>query len=180
MFKKISLFAIFALVSICGQAQESSSTKIGVSAGYLNQEWDIDSRDFDLSGNSSGYYAGLFADFDLGSSFRLQTSALYAKTDELDQILVPVMAKYYLGNSGFNIQAGPQVNFSIDDLGVPDRFGLALAGGLGYDINDNFRLEARYAREILNRVDADSQETRITGITGYKFHNLSLGLSYVF
>ena len=90
------------------------------------------------------------------------------------------MAKYYLGNSGFNIQAGPQVNFSIDDLGVPDRFGLALAGGLGYDINDNFRLEARYAREILNRVDADNQETRITSITGYKFHNLSLGLSYAF
>ena len=74
MFKKISLFAIFALVSICVQAQESSSTKIGVSAGYLNQEWDIDSRDFDLSGNSSGYYAGLFADLTLAavSDCRLQ------------------------------------------------------------------------------------------------------------
>ena len=74
----------------------------------------------------------------------------YANVKESNMLYVPLMARYYVQNSAFNIQAGPQTAYILDAEGL-NRFGLDLGFGAGYVIDENFFLEARYAFELTNR-----------------------------
>jgi len=81
----------------------------------------------------------------------IQPSVNFAIVEDSNWLFVPVMLKYYVADK-LNIAAGPQGTFSLEDTeGLVSTFGLDLAFGAGYDINDNFYLQARYALELTNR-----------------------------
>jgi hypothetical protein len=60
---------------------------------------------------------------------------------------------------------GPQGSFSFEDKqGLPiNTFGLDLSFGAGYDFNENFYLEARYAFELTNRTPDGFEAEFING-----------------
>lgn len=150
--KKVLLAAVGLFFAAQVNAQE-----FGITAGYLNLTASTSYGDMDVSASESGFYAGVLADFELSESFHLEPAVVYGNANEANTLFIPVLVKYYIETSGFNIQAGPQGTLVLDDLegsGVKS-FGLDLGFGAGYDINENFFLQARYAFELTNRADTD-------------------------
>ena len=89
------------------------------------------------------------------------------------------MAQYYIAESGFFVQAGPQGTISLEDnLGVVNSFGLDLALGAGYAINENFFVEAKYSIEITNRLSDEVRD--MFPDTKLKLNSLMVGLGYKF
>ncbi|MTI32478.1 porin family protein [Xanthovirga aplysinae] len=100
--------------------------------------------------------------------------------DKLYYLQIPIMAKLYLGNSGFNIEAGPQIGVSLggkrsfstssefnDSFGInPTDIGsgditnlnpidLGLNFGVGYEIN-GFDINARLNYGLTSTLDEES------------------------
>ena len=161
----------------------------GLQAGYTNVEGKSSNSldDFSYSGSSSGFYLGVLADIEFSEQFHLQPSVNYANADETSLLVIPVMVQYYIENSGFYVQAGPQAtlileNTSLNGVDILNTFGLDAAFGAGYQITENFFVEAKYSLELTNRfsndikdaaeienVDVDSQLNALSIGVGYKF-----------
>ncbi|WP_417359567.1 outer membrane beta-barrel protein [Galbibacter sp.] len=172
MFKKFFFFATL-LASMATFGQEVS---FGAQAGYLNMNAKATYDGASVSEGNSGFYVGALADFTLSESFHVQPSLNYGNVDDTGFLIIPVMAQYHIQNSGFYLQAGPQATYALED--TPDEingFGLDLALGAGYQINDNFFVEAKYAFEITNRLSGDAGND-----VKYRINTLSVGLGYKF
>ena len=94
---------------------------------------------------------------------------------ETSFLTVPVLAQYYIEDSGFFVQAGPQANFILEDVNI-NTVGLDAAFGVGYHIDEHFFLDARYAFEATNRYSGDDYfddiKVRLNTLNiriGYKF-----------
>jgi len=168
--KKI-IFSVAVLLS--GMVLQAQDIDFGVTAGYLNAEGKIKAEDFTISVSESGFYIGAVVDFTIDEKFHIQPELLYASIDDSDGILLPIMARYYVSDK-FNLQAGPQIVFSLED--TPEDFSSVefdIAGGLGYDITDNFFLEARYTFQ-LNNSYTGPEDVKVRG------NYLTIGVGYTF
>ncbi|MBC8032915.1 MAG: PorT family protein [Chitinophagaceae bacterium] len=111
-----------------------------------------------------GFHVGGLMSFKLGNNVALQPEVLFssqgAKYEQADQeenltvsyINLPVLLKLKT-NSGFFIEAGPQVGFKVgEDADVPNQtienfandLDLSVAGGLGYHSRSGFGISGRY------------------------------------
>ena len=95
-------------------------------------------------------------------------------------LYVPIMAKYYIGDSQFNLQAGPQAAIILDEVGGMNAFGLDLGFGAGFDITENFFLEARYAFEVTNRMGDEFAEAFPESDAKVRINTLQVGVGYKF
>jgi hypothetical protein len=120
------------------------------------------------SGNSSkiGLHLGVFMDGKISDKVHFQPELLYSSqgsliainSDELrfnyNYMSVPLMLKIYL-ESGFHIQAGPQIAFLIDANATDGRNSMSVKNqmngtdfsvclGMGYEFEGGFLLNARY------------------------------------
>lgn len=170
MMKKIVFSAALLLSGMWLQAQD---VDFGVTAGYLNGEAKVKGDGLTISGNESGFYVGAVADFTLTEDFHIQPELVYASIDESDALFLPVMAKYYVAPK-LNLQAGPQFVFSLEES-VEDISSVEfdLAGGLGFDITEEFFIEARYSFQINNSYtgpeDVKLRANYLTIGVGYTF-----------
>ena len=172
MFKKFLFFAIL-LTSMATFGQE---VRFGAQAGYLNMQDKATYDGTSVSENYSGFFVGALADFTLSESFHLQPSLNYGKVEDTSFLIIPVMAQYHIQESGFYVQAGPQGTISLEDTAEGfNSFGLDLGVGAGYQINENFFVEAKYAFEITNRYSGDGSDDIKSRI-----NTLSVGLGYKF
>ena len=116
-------------------------------AGINNVSLKVDAGEFGSDSDSElGFYVGGGYNFEVSDQFDIEPSLLFSFVEELTSLYIPIMAKYKIGDS-FNVQAGPQINYLLEDL--PDgEFGLDLAFGAGYQIDDNWFVEARYGFQI--------------------------------
>lgn len=185
MLKKL-LFVSAILTSMASFSQE---VDFGIQAGYINMEGRSSNsvENISASGSSSGYFLGALADFTLSENFHLQPSVNYANTDEVNFLIVPILAQYYIQDSGFYFHAGPQATFVLDNVSVAgvdmlNTFGLDLAFGIGYEIDANFFLEAKYSFELTNRYTKEVKNAAESLGTDVKsrFNALTLGLGYKF
>lgn len=185
MFKKLLFLSAFML-SLLSYGQQ---VQFGLQGGYLNMEAKSSSSigNVSSSGSSSGYFVGALAEFGLSDAVRLQPSVNYANADEVNFLMIPVVVQYYIQDSGFYFLAGPQGTFVLDKLSINgvnliNTFGLDLALGVGYQIDSNFFLEAKYSLELTNRYSdeirnaAETQGAKVQS----KFNALSLGVGYKF
>ncbi|KQC34230.1 hypothetical protein AAU57_13460 [Nonlabens sp. YIK11] len=201
--KKVLAIAVIALGSIgFAQAQEID---FGVQVGYniANLQGD-DVEDVDAR---NGINVGITGEYEFGPSFGLLVGAIYSQqgaegvnafgqdvTLKLDYINVPVLAKFYLGGSGFSIDAGPQIGFVVKDEseitdGVltgtttdydAESIDLSVGGGLTYKFREGTVLEGlslggRYMVGVSNIYEDDS--TLDDDITNQVF---SINLGYKF
>ncbi len=178
--KKLFLFCVanvlsFGYVFAQDDAKPASDINIGVTAGFLSvtEKAKAESEGLSYSQSDSGFYVGLLAEFELSDKLNLQPELLYANVAETSLIYVPLQLEYFVTDKLF-LLGGPQATIFLDDVpqGI-NEFGLDLFFGIGFDIDENFFLEGRYAFELTNRVNTDLDITdRINSLMigiGYKF-----------
>jgi hypothetical protein len=166
--KKVVLGLCFLVGGIfMAQAQEGFAVK----AGLNNVSVSVDLGTFgNVSDSELGFFVGGGYNFEIDEQWAIEPSLLLSIVSDLTSLYIPVMLKYEVAPS-FNIQAGPQINYLLED--VPDgALGIDLALGGGYQINDNWFVEARYGFEVMrggDYGDAVSINTLTIG-AGYRFN----------
>ena len=191
--KKFILLLLLMAVSMGMNAQETS--RFGLTAGLLNTNVDFD---FTLSNfsatNNTGFYIGAVADVPLSEKFHFQPELTYGSAGDLGFIFLPAMLKFYAAE-GFHLQAGPQFAFSttLNDIkndvtaavelidedfadsieSILRNFGVDIGFGAGYDINENFTIQARYSLELTNRYNGPG-----SGLLTLNAQQLMVGFVY--
>ena len=160
--------AVFAFANV--NAQE-----FGVLAGFSNVSADFDGE----SDSESGFHIGALAEFDLSEEFALQPELTYTSAGDFSAANLNIIAKYAISEQ-FNIQAGPQVGLImgdvadlIDSFDDSSKLNLQLAAGVGYDIDENFFVQARYGFQLNNHYTGDAD-------FDLKFNTLTVGVGYKF
>jgi opacity protein-like surface antigen len=157
--------------------------QFGVKAGVNFSTLEGDNT-YDLS-HYTNFHFGAVLELGIFQNFSIQPELLYssqgAKVDsdavkdiKYDYITVPVLAKFYLITDKLSLEAGPQFSFMINE-NVPDQFesktfDFALAGGLAYNITNNFFVQARYVAGLSEAAkDAEITNKVIQLSAGIKF-----------
>lgn len=171
--KYTSVFIVFLalIISIKSVGQDTS---FGITAGLLNGGEKFKSGSISESASDTGFYIGINARIPLNDNFIVVAEIDYGNLESSHFAFASVRAQYYVV-SKFYLQAGPQVSYLFDDLG--DNFaqaGIDLSLGLGYDISEQFRVQARYSFELTNRSRIESED-----ITS-RLRWLQVGLEYSF
>ena len=182
MIKKL-FFICLLLSGTAGFAQ----VDFGINAGFNNSTVKNSTQGRSESADASGYFVGVLSQFSLTESFQLEGAVNYVNAEDSNFLQIPVLLKYYVGSSAFNIQAGPQASIILDEVyGPVSKFGLDLALGAGYDINTDFFVFARYSFEVTNRTSEGFQvyspdvmtEQTIEAETRYNALNIGLGYRF--
>lgn len=165
----LSAFAVCAFAFTTNAQEVSFGATVGfTSAMSKNEGGNISETD-----SESGFYIGGLADFTISDKFHVQPELAYSAVKDFNSIVLPIMAKYYVTEQ-LNVQAGPTVNYILEDTGDDfSKLGLLLSAGAGYDINENFLVQARYGLQLNNYYTGDlDYSTKINILTvgvGYKF-----------
>ncbi|MDY8136398.1 porin family protein [Aquimarina sp. 2201CG5-10] len=173
MKKTLLIIALAVTGIVSTQAQEK--VRFGATAGYLSGNAKVDTDLGDFSTTEGGFYLGFVADFNVSEQFNVQTELSYANIDDTSFMQLPIMAKYYVSeNSGFNIQAGPQITYTLEDVADDfTKFNIGLGAGVGYDITENIFVESRYVFQLNNyytgSADITSRINFLNFGVGYKF-----------
>ncbi len=159
MMKKISLLIAFLLATTMA-VNAQGEVQFGLTGGFINGSGKASVAGFDVAtvADGSGFFIGILADIGVADKLSVQPELFYGGIDGEGGIFLPVMLKYYLAEK-FNIQAGPQLDFitGLNDLEkeLIKTTGFSLGFGAGFDINDNFAVQARYNVGLNNRIDGD-------------------------
>lgn len=183
------------LTFFAGYGLLAQNVNFGLTGGYFLGSSDLSIGGFDIGNtvsdlkfsDGSGFFVGLLVDLEAIDKFHIQPEAVYTNVSGDASIVVPVMAKYYIADV-FNIQFGPQLDFALNlpDLydTVMKKVGFGLAVGAGFDINDMFAIQGKYAFGLSERF-----ESGITDVLGdfgsilspsLKTNMLQIGLVYKF
>lgn len=165
------LVVLFVLGGLIGtQAQEM---RLGLTAGYLNAKAGIKTAGLRISDSESGFFAGLAADFEASDKFNIQPELLYANVNDSEGLILPILGRIGLSDR-FNLQVGPQFVFSLEEsMEEISNFEFDLVGGIGFDIDKDFFLEARYSVQ-LNNSYTGSEDFKV------RANYLTVGLGYWF
>lgn len=163
------LFILIAMATLSVNAQSN----FGLTAGYLSATAKAESGGISISASESGFFAGFFADFEVSENFNVQPELQYISIQDGNALLLPVLAKYYVSEK-FNLQAGPQLMFDLDES-VDDfsSVNIDLAFGAGYDIDENFSVLARYSFQLNNTYTGPLDLTA-------RVNFINVGLAYKF
>ncbi|WP_420322127.1 outer membrane beta-barrel protein [Flagellimonas sp.] len=168
--RKLFVSALFlAGFVLTTQGQEGFAVK----AGFNNVSMSVDTGDAffgNVSDSELGFYFGGGYNFEASEEIDIEPSVLLSVVDDLTSLYIPVMVKYNVSDK-FNIQAGPQINYLLEDL--PDgEFGLDIAVGGGFQIDDNWFVEARYGLQVSRGGDFGEvvDINTLTAGVGYRFN----------
>ncbi|MGN6418074.1 MAG: porin family protein [Pseudobacter sp.] len=185
--KGIAIILWLFTLSITAMAQDN--VQFGLKAGISSSNLNSNIESATISSRQS-FYAGGIALFPVSKSFSIQSEFLYSgegtKTNviemELNYLRVPILLQYK-HNSGFHVEAGPQLGFLVnhkvtlidqeEEVEADKQLGKAsttIAIGCGYRLKNGLGLDIRYARGIDNPIAA--QNAKLVVISG--------GLSYTF
>ncbi len=182
------LFALFLSVQSFSQ-----SSNYGITAGYNNFiiSASVDGIPGSGSNGASGYYIGVYGDFELGNKFSLQPELQFGQVfnegNSGEMLILPVMFKYYIVEK-FNIEAGPVLDYMLDneDEEISD-FGLGLGFGGAFHINKKLSVTTRYSLGLTNRTPdvnfadfSGGDPAFINAGLNTKFDYFQVGLSYKF
>ena len=161
MRKKVRVVAL-VLIGFSMNAQEGFFAKAGLS----NVTAKVDIFDESVSDSEMGFFVGVGYNFDVSDDFDVEPSLLYSLVNDLNSLYIPIMAKYEVADE-FTIQAGPQINYLLEDM-TQGEFGLDLAFGVGYNFSEQFFADARYGIEVSRDIEGFSLNTLQIGV-GYRF-----------
>ena len=204
----LSAMALVAATTLSVAQEIDFGVQAGANFATLTGDQDGDTN------HRNGINVGITGEYMFNNSFGLFAGAIYSqqgfenestisfgdvivdatRTLKLDYINVPVLAKFYLGNSGFSIDAGPQIGFLVNDedefesndnsievdAGDAETIDLSVGGGLSYKFLEGTTLEglslsARYMRGFTNvykdsDVFSDDLNNSVISVNlGYKF-----------
>ena len=169
--KKLLLSAV---ITVLGFSQvNAQDVKFGLKGGADFASMRLKAEGENLSTSETGFYIGAFAEIGISESFIFQPEVLYVSVEDLDQIAIPLMAKFPVSEE-FNILAGPALGILLNAEEGTKSFNFGLEAGVSYDITENFLIEARYNLGLANLLeDAPSgYSVKLSGFfagIGYKF-----------
>ncbi|SHM13227.1 porin family protein [Flavobacterium chilense] len=192
--KKIILCAIAVMAFGFTNAQQ---TRFGVKGG-LNLSTVV-GGDVENTKTLVGFHVGGFAEIHVVQRFYVQPELLFSaqgtKVDgpfgtdadiKLNYLNIPVVAKYYIVDKKFSVEAGPQLGILLsakaDGTDIKDNTRSADLGfnlGAGYNFTDNFSVGLRYTIGLspLSDKDIDNSDDYYDSA---KNSNLALSLAYKF
>jgi hypothetical protein len=192
--KKIILAAIAVMAFGFANAQQ---TRFGIKGG-LNMSTVV-GGDVDNTKSLVGFHVGGFAEIHVVEKFFIQPELLFStqgtKFDgpfgedydtKLNYLNIPVLAKYYIVDKKFSVEAGPQLGILLsakaDDNDIKDftrsvDFGFNL--GAGYSFTDNLSINLRYTIGLSPLFDEDI-DSEGEYYDSAKNSNLALSLAYKF
>ncbi|MBO9586146.1 MAG: PorT family protein [Flavobacterium sp.] len=189
--KKIILSAIAIMAFAFTNAQ---STRFGVKGG-LNISNIVGG---DVNNNSSlvGFHIGGLAEIHVVEKFYIQPELLFstqgAKFDgpasdvKLNYLNIPVLAKYYIVDKKFNVEAGPQLGILLSAKANGNDFkdytrstDLGFNLGAGYSFTENLSVGLRYTIGLSPITDKNIDNSS-DYYDSAKNSNLQLSLAYIF
>lgn len=148
--KKLLLCVAIAVLSVINiNAQE---TKFGLKAGADFASMRLKAEGDNVSTSETGFYIGAFAEINASESFIFQPEVLYVSVKDLDQIAIPLLAKFPVSEQ-FNILVGPSLGIILNAEDGMKSFNFGAEAGIAYDFTDDFFLEARYNLGLANLLD---------------------------
>jgi hypothetical protein len=192
--RKIILSAIAVMAFGFTNAQE---TRFGVKGG-LNISTVV-GGDVEDTKSLVGFHVGGFAEINIVQRFFIQPELLFStqgtKVDgpfgtdadiKLNYLNIPVLAKYYIVDKKFSVEAGPQLGVLLsakaEDEDIKDftrsvDFGFNI--GAGFNFTDNLSVGLRYTIGLspLSDEDIDNEDDYYDSA---KNSNLALSLAYKF
>lgn len=192
--KKIILSAIAIMAFTFSNAQ---STRFGVKGG-LNIS-NVVGGDVDNNKALVGFHIGGLAEIHVVEKFFIQPELLFsaqgAKFDgpfgsdgdlKLNYLNIPVLAKYYVVDKKFSVEAGPQLGILLSAKADGEDFkdytrstDLGFNLGAGYDFTDNFSVGLRYTIGLSPISDKDIDDSG-EYYDSAKNSNLQISLAYKF
>lgn len=171
MKKNILLAAAAFMITTGVNAQE---TTFGAKAGFTSGNAKVDVGSASVSSSESGFFVGLVVDIPVSEGFHVQPEALYTNIDDTSFLQIPVLAKYLIGETGLNLQAGPQFNLVLEE--TADDFSslsVGLTGGVGFDFTEKFFAEAHYNVQLTNSFTGSEDIT-----SKIDFFNIGVGYRF--
>lgn len=171
--KKITLLL---LITVFGYLTvHAQKTRIGVTAGVVNAGGRVE---FDngqtVNNNRQGFYGGLVFDYGITSRINIETELDYVSAGSTDFFQVPLLVKFYMGDTNFYFQVGGQYTYTLDETSEEiSRSNIAFAFGAGFDINKRVNLNVRFAPQL-----NDFQEEEVNNIVSTKINYLNIGVAY--
>ena len=173
-----NLYFLVVITIMTAASMTAQETRFGVNAGYTSVSANVKSSgiDIDDGDSESGFYVGLVIERRVVDILGLQAELNYVNINDTGTLSLPVVGKFYVGGSDFNLQAGPQISYVLEDsLEGITNFIFSTVLGLGYDIGDDFFIQARYAFQLNNSFtgpansDVSIRNNFISAGVGYKF-----------
>lgn len=166
IFLSVAAFLAFGFVN----AQEAKfGLKAGADFASLHGKFDGDS----YQDAETGFYAGAFADITVSDKFHIQPELLYVSVNDLDQIQIPVLAKFPVVED-LSLLAGPNVGFLLNAGEGTKTLNFGLDLGLSFDLNEDFSLDGKYNFGLSNLIEGGNSDFS-SKLSGFFF-----GLSYKF
>src|SRR6056297_913427 len=162
--KKLFFVGLAVVGFVC--SSQAQDVRFGATAGYLNALGSVKAEGISISDSESGFYFGAAADFEVAENFNIQPELLYVNVNEASALFLPILGKFAISEK-FNLQAGPQLVFSLED-DIPDEI-----SSFEFDITEDFFVEARYTFQINNSYTG-SEDLKLRG------NYLTVGLGYWF
>ncbi len=187
--KKISFVILLAILSIT-TTNAQGNVQFGVTGGLINGSGNISIGGINIGNilqsvdvnvlDGTGFFIGALVDIEATKKLHVQPELLYAGIGGEGALLIPIMAKYYVGGN-FNLQAGPQLDYVLNIPSIAEplvkEFGLSLGIGAGFDINDDFAVQAKYTFGLTDRLE-DVLNNIIS--SSLKIDTFQIGLVYNF
>lgn len=134
----ISLILVILFASL-STAQEAH---FGIKGGANFTFYKTDELNFGTHPDSdTGFYAGLFIDFEVNETFSLQPEVLYIGINDFSFLNIPLYAKYEVANNLY-ILAGPSMNYFFNFL--INKFKVRADLSTAYNITQNLDIHIKY------------------------------------
>ncbi|TYA71842.1 outer membrane beta-barrel protein [Seonamhaeicola marinus] len=152
--------------ALAGKTVVASKTSNASNASVLNE--------FSNNTSKSGFFIGYyFTDIELGSKLELQPEINFVSVKDLEQIQVPILAKYEVIDK-INVLAGPNIGYLIDAPTGVKSINFSGDVGAAYELTENLNVNARYNFGISNLLDnpGGNATSRLSGFQvglGYQF-----------
>lgn len=152
--KKVSI--ILAIVAIFtfknANTQEGFSAKAGINIVSVKFDGlNLLGFSYDFTESETGFYVGGGYKFPVSDTFSVEPAVLFSLVNRATSLYIPVMGQYYFTDN-FYAQAGPQINYLLEDID-DGALGVDVAIGGGYNINEEWYVEARYGFEVFRGGD---------------------------
>ncbi|MDO5981333.1 porin family protein [Flavivirga spongiicola] len=169
--KKLLLCAAVAVFGL--SSMNAQETKFGVKAGIDAASQKLKGGIVSVTVSETGFYVGAFAEIGISDAFSFQPEVLYVAVDNLDQIAIPLMAKFGVSEK-LDVLAGPALGILLDTADGVKSFNYGIEAGAAYDITEELFVEARYNIGLANLIEnaPSGTSTKLSGFfvgLGYRF-----------
>ena len=138
--KKVIWFSIFFIFCIYSQGQ--SNTNFGVKGGLNITFFKVKESNFGFNPDTeTGYYGGVFFDFEIDQVLSIQPEILYIGLNDFQFINAPIYVKYKMARH-LDVMVGPSINYFFDFFTSKLKIRADLS--TAYNITSNIDIHLKY------------------------------------